>query len=78
MTTVTVSSSVTVVSPSCPVATPMLVVSAVICAVQVNVRKVQRHRPTLGDLLKDDRVLIQARACKADLANNAGFSGQRG
>lgn len=26
---------------------------------------------TLGDLLKDDRVLVQARVCKADLANNA-------
>jgi hypothetical protein len=34
--------------------------------------KVRRQgKKTLGDLLKDDRVLVQARACKADLANNA-------
>jgi hypothetical protein len=34
--------------------------------------KVRRQgKKTLGDLLKDDLVLVQARACKADLANNA-------
>jgi hypothetical protein len=31
----------------------------------------RQGKKTLGDLLSGDRVLVQARACKADLANNA-------
>ena len=34
--------------------------------------KVRRQgKKTLGDLLKDDRVLVQARVCKADLKDDA-------
>jgi hypothetical protein len=41
-------------------------------AVDPNTTKVRRQgKKTLGDLLKDDRVLVQARVCKAVLANNA-------
>jgi hypothetical protein len=39
--------------------------------VDANTKVRRQGGKTLGDLLKDDRVLIQARACKADLANNA-------
>jgi len=40
-------------------------------AVDPDTTKVRRQgKKTLGDLLKDDRVLVQARVCKADFANN--------
>ena len=46
--------------------------SAKSIGVDPNTTKVRRQgKKTLGDLLKDDRVLVQARVCKADLANNA-------
>jgi hypothetical protein len=39
--------------------------------VDANTKVRRQGGKTLGDLLLGDRVLIQARACKADLANNA-------
>lgn len=39
--------------------------------VDPNTTKVRRQgKKTLGDLLKDDRVLVQARVCKADLKDD--------
>jgi hypothetical protein len=38
--------------------------------VDVNTKVRRQGGKTLGDLLKDDRVLVQARVCKADLADN--------
>jgi hypothetical protein len=39
--------------------------------VDTNTKVRRQGGKTLGDLLKDDRVLVQARVCEADLANNA-------
>ena len=46
--------------------------SAKSIGVDPDTTKVRRQgKKTLGDLLKDDRVLVQARVCKADLKDDA-------